>query len=425
MRPRFRNHEVIRVHMRSTVEEYAAVIIGGGPAGLFCAAQAASEGLSVLLLEKMPSCGRKLLITGSGQCNLTHEGDVREFIAKYGDHGPFLRMALRAFPPGDLMAWFSARGLPLETDESGKVFPASRKASDVLAVLIRECGDRGVEIRCSAPVREVMRDAGGFCIRSDRGEYRAPSLVIATGGCSYPATGSTGDGFSFARALGHTLIPARPALTPVYVEGYPFSDLAGVSFSHLSFALFRDGRKLRAASGDLLFTHTGLSGPGILHISRTVLPGDLLKVSFLPAMSADVLKRDLAARTAASGQQTVKRILAGYPLPARFLTRIADIAGIPTGMTGAHLTKKDRDELVRLLTAFPFWVTRPGGWNEAMVTSGGICLDEINPKTMESRRVPGLYGIGEVLDIDGDTGGYNLQAAFSTAMAAARALCGR
>lgn len=407
------------------MEDAAVAIIGGGPAGLFCAAHAASDERRVILFEKMPSCGKKLLITGSGQCNLTHDGDAREFLGKYGGQGRFLRMALRAFPPRDLVAWFTARGLPLESEGSGKVFPVSRKASDVLAVLVRACRDRGVGIHCSEPIREVRRDAPGFSIRSDQGAYRAASVVIATGGCSYPATGSTGDGFAFARALGHTITPPRPALAPVYVEQYPFPDLAGISFPRLSFTLIRDGRKIHAASGDLLFAHTCLSGPGILHLSRTVLAGDLLTVSFLPAMSADTLKRDLAARMAGAGQQTVKRILAGYPLPARFLSRIADLAGIPPGMTGAHLARKDRDELARLLTAFSFRVSRPGGWNEAMVTAGGICLDEVNPRTMESRLVPGLYGIGEVLDIDGETGGYNLQAAFSTAIAAARAISGR
>lgn len=408
--------------MGYTVEEYEAVVIGGGPAGLFCAAHAGSPGPGILLLEKMPSCGRKLLITGSGQCNLTHEGSTRDFISRYGDQGSFLRAALRAYSPRDLIEYFTARGLPLVADESGKVFPASRRSSDVLALLTRACSDRGVEVRYSEPVHEVMHDTDGFVIRSDHGTYRSASLVLATGGRSYPSTGSTGDGFTFARALGHTIVDPRPALTPLYVEGYLFPDLAGVSFPKLPFTLVRDGRKIHTAAGDLLFTHHGLSGPGILHLSRLVLPGDVIVVSFLPGMSSDLLKRDLAERTAAHGRQTIQRILTGYPLPARFLSRIADLAGVPPGTTGAHLAKKDRDEIARLLAAFPFRVTRPGGWNEAMVTAGGVCLDEVFPNTMESRLVPGLYCIGELLDIDGDTGGYNLQAAFSTAMAAARAI---
>ena len=200
---------------------------------------------------------------------------------------------------------------------------------------------------------------------------------------------------------------------------YPFPDLAGISFEGLAFSLYRDGKKIRDVRGDLLFTHTGLSGPGILHLSRYIMPDDTLTISFLPGMRQEMLKKDLVSRMAASGTKQVKSILAGYSLPARFITRLLEMIGIPPELTGAHLPKKERDELVRLLSAFPLRILGPGGWDEAMVTRGGVSLEEVNPDTMESLLVPHLYLIGEVLDIDGDTGGYNLQAAFSTAMAAA------
>ncbi len=401
------------------------IVIGGGPAGLFCAAEVAGSGHGVLLLEKMLSCGRKLLVTGAGQCNLTHDGEIRDFSGKYGDHGAFLRSSLRKFSNRDLVAWFTSRGLPLAPDESGKIFPESRRAADVLSVLLEECRKNGVVIRCREAVKEIRRSGTTFHVRTGTAEYESGALVIATGGSSYPATGSTGDGFSFAASLGHHIAPVGPALAPIRVRDYPFGDLAGISFEGLSLSLFREGKKVREGSGDLMFTHAGLSGPGILHLSRYVLPGDTLKISFLPGMRQELLTKDLVDRIAVFGTQQVKSILSGYSLPARFIARVLELLGLPGDLTGAHLPKKKRAELVRMLTAFPFVVSGTGDWDEAMVTRGGISLAEIDPLTMESLIVPRLYCIGEVLDIDGDTGGYNLQAAFSTAMAAAQDLSAR
>jgi len=407
------------------VDYHPVIVIGGGPAGLFCAAEVAGSGHGVLLLEKMLSCGRKLLVTGSGQCNLTHDGEIRDFSGKYGDHGAFLRSSLRKFSNRDLVAWFTSRGLPLAPDESGKIFPESRRAADVLSVLLEECRKNGVVIRCREAVKEIRRSGTTFHVRTGTAEYESGALVIATGGSSYPATGSTGDGFSFAASLGHHIAPVGPALAPIRVRDYPFGDLAGISFEGLSLSLFREGKKVREGSGDLMFTHAGLSGPGILHLSRYVLPGDTLKISFLPGMRQELLTKDLVDRIAVFGTQQVKSILSGYSLPARFIARVLELLGLPGDLTGAHLPKKKRAELVRMLTAFPFVVSGTGDWDEAMVTRGGISLAEIDPLTMESLIVPRLYCIGEVLDIDGDTGGYNLQAAFSTAMAAAQDLSAR
>ncbi|MBP7716477.1 MAG: NAD(P)/FAD-dependent oxidoreductase [Methanomicrobiales archaeon] len=407
------------------MDYHPVIVIGGGPAGLFCAAEVAGSGHGVLLLEKMLSCGRKLLVTGSGQCNLTHDGEIRDFSGKYGDHGAFLRSSLRKFSNRDLVAWFTSRGLPLAPDESGKIFPESRRAADVLSVLLEECRKNGVVIRCREAVKEIRRSGTTFHVRTGTAEYESGALVIATGGSSYPATGSTGDGFSFAASLGHHIAPVGPALAPIRVRDYPFGDLAGISFEGLSLSLFREGKKVREGSGDLMFTHAGLSGPGILHLSRYVLPGDTLKISFLPGMRQELLTKDLVDRIAVFGTQQVKSILSGYSLPARFIARVLELLGLPGDLTGAHLPKKKRAELVRMLTAFPFVVSGTGDWDEAMVTRGGISLAEIDPLTMESLIVPRLYCIGEVLDIDGDTGGYNLQAAFSTAMAAAQDLSAR
>ncbi|MDD4256043.1 MAG: aminoacetone oxidase family FAD-binding enzyme, partial [Methanofollis sp.] len=208
-------------------------IIGGGPAGLFCALGAAGAGRTVIVFEKKPAAGRKLLITGSGQCNITHDGEVPDFLSRYGDHGTFLRPALMNFTNRDLIRFFADRGLFMETEPGGKVFPKTRKAADILAVLLAECAARGVEIRYSDPVRAVERDGDGFLVTAKEA-VRASTLVIATGGASYPATGSTGDGYAFARALGQPTTEVAPALAPVYVEDYPFADLAGISFSNIT-----------------------------------------------------------------------------------------------------------------------------------------------------------------------------------------------
>jgi predicted Rossmann fold flavoprotein len=401
------------------------VIIGGGPAGLFCALQAAGENRRVLVLEKKSSCGRKLLITGSGQCNLTHDGDIGEFFSHYGDHGPFLRPALRGFTNRDLVTFFRERGLPMMVEPGGKIFPGTRKSSDVLAILLEECGRRGGEVIRNQAVRRVARSDGRFVVETGTGLYRADAVVIATGGASYPSTGSTGDGYGLARELGHTVTEIAPALTPVIVQDYFFADLAGISFENLPLSLFRAGKKVRKASGDLLFTHTGLSGPGVLDLSRFILSGDVLKVSFFPGRDQEAVRKQVTDAIAGSGTRLVKTVLAGLQLPERFAKRLLELAGVAPDLTCSHLPKQARQEIIALLTGYPFTVARLGGFDEAMVTRGGVALHEIDPRTMESKIMPGLFCIGEVLDIDGDSGGYNLQAAFSTGMLAARGIAGR
>ncbi len=400
------------------------IIIGGGPAGLFCALQAAGDARKVILLEKKRSCGRKLLLAGSGQCNLTHDGEIAGFLSHYGEHGAFLRPALLNFTNRDLIAFFEEHGLGMRAEPGGKVFPASRRSSDILAVLLRDCERRGVEIRCSEPVLCVTRGDEGFAVQSGANTLLADTLVIATGGASYPVTGSTGDGYALAGELGHTITEIAPALAAVYIRDYPFTDLAGISFTDLSIALFRGGKKIRQHTGDLLLTHTGLSGPGILDISRYIAPGDQIRVAFLPGMNPDMIRSTVTATIAANGSRLVKTALTELPLPERFAKRLVELAGISPDLNGANLSKKARSTLIASLAEYPFTVQSLAGFDEAMVTRGGISLAEINQKTMESRLVPHLYCIGEVLDIDGDTGGYNLQAAFSTA-ALCRAAYGR
>ena len=401
---------------------YDVVIIGAGPAGLFCALHAVDANRSVIILEKKETCGKKLLVTGAGQCNLTHGGDIREFFSRYGDNGKFLRPVLLGFTNTDLIDFFENRGLTMVADDNRKVFPATRKASDVLDLLLLECRRRGVMLQCNEPVLNVGPSEGGFSVKTKNGRYIAQNVVIATGGMSYPSTGSSGDGYRFANGLDQPVTEIRPALAAVYARHYPYSHLAGLSFENVVVSLFRENKKIRQSVGDLLFTHHGLSGPVILHLSRFIRAGDLLKISFAPGMDRGTLLKNLIEKTAEHGKRLLKTILSEYGLPERFVKELLDLADIPVDQTGAHISKQARTTLIDYLTAFPFDVASCGGFNEAMVTAGGVSLDGVNPKTMESKLVPGLYFIGEVLDIDGDTGGYNLQAAFSTGFAATKAI---
>ena len=399
---------------------YALIIIGGGPAGLFCALRAAGNGRKILLLEKNPHVGRKLLLSGSGQCNITHEGDILSFFTHYGDNGRFIKPALLNFQNRDLIEFFCEQELPLVAEPGGKIFPVSRRAATILDVLIRECSARKVDIRCAHPVLGISICEGGFLIRTGRETFIGKHLVIATGGITFPQTGSTGDGLKFAKSLGHQVTEVGPALTAVTIKDYPFATLSGISFDNVSISLIRAGRKVRQHSGDLLFTHSGLSGPGILDFSRYIRPGDTLHISFLPGLDLSQAHAIILARINAPGNHQVRKILAAFDLPDRFIRKLLDLTGIKQDQTGAHLSREARMTLLDLLTACPLIVSRLNGIAEAMVTRGGVALAKINPKTMESRLIPGLFFAGEVLDIDGDTGGYNLQAAFSTAALAAK-----
>ncbi len=401
------------------MDHFNTIIIGGGPAGMLCAANGAHGPGSVLLLEKNACCGKKLLITGAGMCNITHAGSISEFFSRYGDHGSFVRSALRSFTNDDLAVFFKNSGLPLVHAEGGKVFPGSYRSADVLAVLLHECRSKNVEIRYAEPVLHVKQDDGSFVVTTQEKSYLSSHLVIATGGASYPATGSTGDGYRLAGELGHSVTRIAPALTGITLAGYPFADLAGISFEKSRVAIHRSGKKIKEHCGDLLFTHKGLSGPVILDLSRYIEPGDELKISFLTGFNDESIKNDLIEKIAANGSRQVRTILQEYALPARFLRRITELLGIPADLTCAHLSRKDRAALITFMTAFPFTVRSLCGFEEAMVTRGGVCVEEIDKKTMESRIVPRLFCIGEVLDIDGDTGGFNLQFAFSSAFVAA------
>jgi predicted Rossmann fold flavoprotein len=306
-----------------------------------------------------------------------------------------------------------------------KIFPATSHSRDVLNILINECKSLGVILFCNQHVRSITRVGAIFEVRGLDKIYRSTNLVIATGGCSYPTTGSTGDGYRFAKDLGHSIVEIGPSLTPVYAKEYPFANLAGLSFSDISISLYRH-KKIKYQKGDVLLTHQGLSGPAILDLSRYIRVGDTLKISFISPDRQKELEKWLIDKSRIEGNSGARSALLGLSnsdsLSPRLIKRIFEISGIPLDIRCAHLTKEMRGQLIDNLTGFPIVVSDLGGFNIAMVTKGGIELNEVNPKRMESKLIKGLYFIGEVLDIDGDTGGYNLQAAFSTGMLAARSI---
>ena len=388
-------------------------IVGAGPAGLL-AANRIPHDQSVLFFERNPKPGRKLLLSGSGQCNLTHTGKIEDFPAHYGKNGKFLVPALYEFPPEALMEFFRSRGLELLVREDGKVFPVTLKARDVLSRLLDAAGRE--RLLTETRVLRVERGSEGFLLETSSPErnavFTAKKLILTTGGLSYPSTGSTGDGYEIARALGHIIVPPRPALAGIVSPG--FHDLAGNSFTLVEAALHRDGKRIAAARGDFLFTHKGVSGPAVLDISRWAEAGDILSVNFLhPEHPEDVFARFPVEMKAHARERTAS-FLARPPVTRALAAFILSKGEINGDKKLGDLTKREMHYLAESVSRFPVAVEAVEGFDAAMVTAGGVALNEVNPKTLESRIVPGLYFAGEILDVDGDSGGYNLQTAFST-----------
>ncbi len=397
------------------------IIIGSGPAGLFAAIEAGGKERRVLVLERNSCAGKKLLISGAGQCNLTHDGDIKDFLNFYGDNGRFVKHALFKFSNENLIEFFKKNGLKLICNEGGKVFPETLKSSSVLEVLLKECRKKDVNIKYNQRVKEALhsKESGLFYIKTEDSEYESKYLVIATGGKSYGNTGSTGDGYIFAQKLGHTIEKPAPALAPIYIKGYDFKELSGLSFENRPISLWRNNKKIRSSSGDVLLTHKNISGPGILNFSRYVLPGDIVKINFVGAKSEEEFRSSFIKKVTLNGKLLVKTILKEFQLPKRFTDKLLELLNIPEDHRCAELNKKTRSKLIEMLISFPMEVEGLGEFHLAMATRGGISLKEVSPKTMESRIVRGLYFAGEVLDIDGDTGGYNIQAAISMGRLAA------
>ena len=395
--------------------KYDVIIVGAGPAGLFAAIALGAQGKKVLVLEKNKEAGKKLLLSGSGQCNITQDGHIKDFANHYGDQYKYIKKSLQTFSNKDTVDFFEDRGLEMESLDSGKIFPKSRSARNILNLLLAECAKFNVNIHYAEKVTKVIKSKGCYTIETQKDDYQSTTLIIATGGITYPKTGSTGDGFKIGLDLGHKIVKPLPALTPVEIEDYPFKELAGVSLKDLPFTVWRKDKKIKESRGDILFTHKGLSGPGILNNSRWMRGGDMLYLNFIKRANKKEFNKIILKEINKNGKEMIKTILRKQKLPRRLLETVLKHSEIPEETQCGQINKEDRSLLVESLVAFPLKISQLGGLHIAMVTSGGINMKQVNPTTMESRINKNLYFIGEVLDIDGDTGGYNIQAALSTA----------
>ncbi|MGD9567653.1 MAG: NAD(P)/FAD-dependent oxidoreductase [Sedimentibacter sp.] len=402
--------------------KYDVVIIGAGPAGLFSALSLNNK--RVLLLEKNKQPGKKLLISGAGQCNYTNNCSIEEFLKRYGDKGRFLKAALYNFTNKDAVDFFKEKGLESLIREDGKVFPVTLNSCDILNVLLESCKEKSVEIKYEEFAEKVSYDETNemFLIKTNTSSYASINLIIATGGKAYQSTGSTGDGYDMAESFGHAIINPREALVPVYAENYQFKELSGISFENINVSLWRSNKKINEFTGDFLFTHVNISGPVILNNSRYFEKGDVLKVNFSSFKNTEEFKKYFDDLIIHSGKLNVKTVMIKLNLPKRFVDKIMELSGVQQETTCSQLDKSKRKILAELVSSHPFKIEKLGGSNIAMVTKGGVSTNEINSKTMESKLIPHLFFAGEVIDYDGDTGGFNIQAAFSTGRLAAESI---
>ena len=407
------------------------IVVGGGAAGMMAAGRAASLGAPVLLLEKTPKLGNKLRITGKGRCNVTNVAPWNDFIARFGANGRFLYGAFSQFFVEDLRAFLAERGVPTTVERGGRVFPTANDADVVAEALVSYLRQGRVDVRRRTPVSELLTEDGRVAgVRSGEREYRGRCVIVATGGCSYPGTGSTGDGYRLLAQLGHTIIAPRPALVPLVVAEPFVGRLQGLSLRNVQLTLLAEGRARQSLFGEMLFTSDGVSGPIVLTLSKAAAEVAAtgraeLSIDLKPALSDEELDARLRRDLDAFGRRSYRHILAGL-LPRLLVDVFVELTGVPGDKPGNQVTATERARLRALLRDLRLTVTGTRPIGEAIITAGGVATDELEPRTLQSRRVHGLYCCGEVLDVDADTGGYNLQAAFSTGHvageAAARAL---
>lgn len=420
------------------------LVIGGGASGLMAAGRAAEEGARVVLLEKTDAPGKKILVSGKTRCNLTNAADLPSFIAMYGPNGRFLHGAFSRFFRPELLAFFERYGLLTKTERGGRIFPISDSAGDVVRVFESYLADHRVRTVFSAPVRSVApAGSGRLEVRTANGRYLASAVILAAGGASWPATGSTGDGYALAAALGHTIVTPRPALVPLIVREQKLVwSLQDVSLRNVRASVFRGeaaavdasaipardygrGEKktprpplIESRFGEMLFTHFGLGGPIILLMSLAAVdaleegPVSVL-IDLKPALTRDRLRRRLQEDLHRFGKRRIAAILKDY-LPGKVIEPLIGLAGLDPSVPAHQIDAGKRDKIIDTLKALRFNIRAPLPLSRAIVTAGGVALGEVDQRTLASRKIPGLYFCGEVLDIDADTGGFNLQAAFST-----------
>lgn len=408
---------------RGQMMKQQVLIIGGGASGMMAAITAAEQGAAVTLLEKNDRLGKKMLISGKGRCNVTTDKEREAIIASFLHNGKFLYTALSKFSNGQVKQFFEDNGVPLKVERGQRVFPVSDQSKDIVNALRRKLQQLHVDVWLNATVKEVLVEDGkavGALLLNGRKLY-ADHVIVATGGASYPGTGSTGDGYYFAQKTGHTLIPLRPSLIPLECREPWVKALQGLSLKNVTFTIeTQQGKKLVQEFGEMLFTHFGVSGPIVLSASykavdywQTQQEPLVGVVDFKPALSAEKLDARLLREIGEQNKKQLKNSLHTL-MPAKLIPVFIQRCGISAEKALHQITREERQRMVELLKNFRFTLTKARPLEEAIVTAGGVCVKEVSPKTMESKLVQHLYFVGEVLDIDGMTGGFNLQAAFST-----------
>ena len=394
------------------------IVIGGGPAGMFAAITAARQGKQVLLLERNERLGKKLLITGKGRCNVTNDCDAQEVLQNIPRNGRFLYSAMAAFPPKSAMDFFEKNGCPLKTERGNRVFPVSDKAMSVLECLQKELRRNHVTVQTGRVRRILTEDGVVTGVEADGNVYKANKVILATGGLSYPTTGSTGDGYEFAQQLGHTIVPAEGSLVPLETAGQDCQEMQGLSLRNVAVKLVNEKNKvLYKDFGELLFTHFGVSGPTVLSASSHIKGNCRLIIDLKPALDEGKLDARILRDLEMYQNRSMENALTDL-LPRSMIPVVLRRLNIDAAMQANSLTRQQRRSLVELLKAFSVEIVGKRPVSEAIITSGGVKVSEIDPKTMESKIVSGLYFAGEVIDCDAYTGGFNLQIAWATAYAA-------
>ena len=403
---------------------YDIAVIGGGAAGMFAAVHAGRLGKKVLLLEPNGRLGKKLLITGKGRCNVTNHCSAEEILRNIPRNGKFLYSAMNQCDPAYVMDFFTDGGCDLKTERGNRVFPVSDKSASVLSCLQEQMKCAGVHVRWEKAKQILSDEAGVTGVKTEHGNYGAKAVILATGGVSYPATGSTGDGYAMAQALGHTVVTPEGSLVPLETSGHDCQDMQGLSLRNVGVKLLDGkGKTLYKDFGELLFTHFGVSGPTVLSASCHLKgEGCALVIDLKPALDEGKLNDRVLRDLDQYKNRTMENALTDL-LPRSMIPVMLRRAGIPADLQANSLTKQQRRELVQQLKNFRIDIKGKRPVAEAIITSGGIKVAQIDPKTMESKLVPGLYFAGEIIDCDAYTGGFNLQIAWATARCAASAAC--
>ena len=396
------------------------IVIGGGPAGMMAAYAASCQGHAVTVLEQNEKLGKKLFITGKGRCNITNAGDMDNLFANVMSNRKFLYSAFYTFDNEQVLSFFENQGLRTKVERGNRVFPLSDHSSDVIAALSRALKSQNVDIRLHTKVQSLLIRDEAACgvVLSDGKTVEADDVIVATGGISYPSTGSTGDGYRMAEESGHALVECQPSLVPFETKEDWVKDLQGLSLRNVTVSIYHGKKKLFEDFGEMLFTHFGVSGPLVLSASGMIKPVQFkqelcMYIDLKPALDAEQLDKRILREFDAAMNKQFKNVI-GSLMPAKMIPVVIRLSGIDPDKKVNEVSREERQHLVQLLKRLPLTINGLRGWNEAIITKGGVSVKDINPSTMESKKVSHLFFCGEVLDLDALTGGYNLQIAWST-----------